>query len=128
MALSWANASGERAQYTYEQLQARSAQVANLLFQHGVRPGDRVAGLLPRIPELVELILGVFPLGAVYQPIFTAFGPQAIEQRLNTSVAKVIVTDAVNRPKLDDIAPGPLVMCLNSDVLAEGDVDFAAAV
>lgn len=127
VALLWANASGERGEVTFEQLQERSARVANLLFEHGVRPGDCVAGLLPRIPELVELILGVFRLGAVYQPIFTAFGSQAIEQRLQTSRAKVIVTDRVNRPKLDGITSLPLVMCLDSNALAEGDVNFTTS-
>lgn len=127
VALLWANASGERGEVTFEQLQERSARVANLLFEHGVRPGDCVAGLLPRVPELVELILGVFRLGAVYQPIFTAFGTRAIEQRLQTSRAKVIVTDGVNRPKLDDITSLPLVMCLDSDASAEGDVNFTTS-
>jgi len=128
VALHWANASGDRATYTFEDLQARSAQVANMLFDHGVRPGDRVAGLLPRVPELVQLILGVFRLGAVYQPLFTAFGPKAIEQRLATSGAKVVVTDSANRSKLDKITPAPLVMCLASDDPSVGGVDFTAAV
>lgn len=127
LALIWADASGERLSYTFEQLQARSAQVANLLLEHGVGPGDRVAGLLPRIPELVELILGVFRLGAVYQPLFTAFGPKAIEQRLGTSQAKVVVTDAANRSKLDGIEPAPLVMSTSTVGLSAGDVDFRAA-
>lgn len=128
VALSWANSAGERGTRTFEDLQARSAQVANLLFQHGVRPGDRVAGLLPRIPELVETILGVFRLGAVYQPIFTAFGPKAIEQCLNASDARVVVTDSVNRPKLNDIASNPLVICVTADAPIGSDVGYAAAV
>ena len=128
VALIWGNASGERATRTFEELQTRSAQVANLLHEHGVRPGDRVAGLLPRVPELVELILGVFRLGAVYQPLFTAFGPKAIEQRLATSEAKVVVTDSTNRPKLDGITPAPLVMCLMTAEPVAGDVDFGASV
>ena len=79
VALNWANAAGNRVEYTFEQLQTRSAQVANLLVEHGVQPGDRVSGLLPRTPELVMLILGVMRSGAVYQPLFTAFGSSAIE-------------------------------------------------
>ena len=121
IALNWANAAGERASYTFEELQARSARVANLLVEHGVQPGDRVAGLLPRVPDLVALILGVFRAGAVYQPLFTAFGPKAIEQRLGTSRAKVVVTDAVNRSKLDGIANPPIVMGIGTDGT---DVDF----
>ena len=68
VALQWASASGERAEFTFEDLEERSAQVANLLVEHGVEPGQCVSGLLPRVPELVALILGVFRAGAVYQP------------------------------------------------------------
>lgn len=128
VAVSWANAAGERGTCTFEDLQARSAQVANLLTQHGVQPGDRVAGLLPRIPELVELILGVFRLGAVYQPMMTAFGSKAIEERLNASGAKVVVTDAANRPKLKGLPSNPLVMCLTGDAPVGRDIDYASAV
>lgn len=124
VALKWANAAGDRAEYTFEELQARSAQVANLLVEQGVRPGDRVSGLLPRIPELVALILGVMRAGAVYQPLFTAFGSAAIEQRLGTSQATVVVTDAANRSKLDGLIDPPFVLVVG----AEGaDVDFLDA-
>ena len=46
-------------------------------------------------------MLGVWRIGAVYQPLFTAFGPKAIETRLRTSGAKLVVTNSANRRKLD---------------------------
>ena len=125
VALKWAGAAGDRADYTFEDLQKRSAEVANLLVEHGVEPGDRVSGLLPRVPELVVLILGVMRAGAVYQPLFTAFGSSAIEQRLGTSQAKVVVTDAANRSKLDGLADPPIVMVVGA---SEADVDFTESV
>lgn len=128
VALNWASASGEHAVYTFEDLQATSAQVANLLVAHGVQPGDRVAGLLPRIPELVALVLGTFRLGAVYQPLFTAFGPAAIEQRLGTSQAKVIVTDAANLPKMNEISTDDMVVMGVGTGTDNADVDFSATV
>ncbi|MCH9673651.1 MAG: AMP-binding protein, partial [Gammaproteobacteria bacterium] len=124
VALIWENAAGESGSVTFEELQARSAQVANLLVAHGVQPGDRVAGLLPRTPELVALILGVFRAGAVYQPLFTAFGPKAISHRLEISEAKVVVTDLANRPKLDELDNPPLIMCSES---GGTDIAFSAA-
>ena len=36
--------------------------------------------------------------GAVYQPVFTAFGPKAIETRLSASSPRLVVTDTANRP------------------------------
>ncbi len=123
VALNWESASGDSGSCTFEELQDRSAKVANLLVAHGVQRGDRVAGLLPRIPELLALILGVWRAGAVYQPLFTAFGPKAIEHRLAQSKAVVIVTDLANRPKLNDIEEPPVIMCLGGHA---GDVDFSA--
>lgn len=96
--------------YTFAELKNLSAKFANYLTQQGIQPGDRVAGLLPRTPELLITILGTWRAGAVYQPLFTAFGSKSIEHRVNTSEARLIVTDSVNRPKLDDIANCPPVM------------------
>ncbi len=125
VALNWESASGKSATRTFEDFKAKSAQVANLLAASGVQPGDRVAGLLPRVPELVALILGVWRAGAVYQPLFTAFGPKAIEHRLGTSQARVVVTDAANRSKLNDLADPPVIMCMGGH---GGDIDFTAGV
>jgi len=87
----------------FEALRQLSARMANLLASLGVRPGDRVAGLLPRTPALAAVILGVLRAGGVYQPLFTAFGPKAIEHRIGASGAHVIFTDAANRAKLEGI-------------------------
>ena len=54
-------------EYSFEDLRALSAKAANVLRDKGVRPGDVVAGMLPRTVELVALILGAWRLGAVYQ-------------------------------------------------------------
>lgn len=125
VALNWESAAGHGETYTFEDLQTQSARVANLLVANGVGPGDRVAGLLPRIPELVALILGVWRIGAVYQPLFTAFGPKAIEHRLEISEASLVVTDLANRSKLDDLVAPPLIMCIEGN----GDeTDFKTAV
>ena len=89
---------------TYGDLAERSARVASALRDLGVRPGDRVATLMGKSPELVAVILGTWRLGAVYVPLFTAFGPQAIATRLVDTGAKVVVADEGQRAKL---APGP---------------------
>ena len=121
VALEWRNESGEGRTYTFEELQALSAKVANLLVAHGLRPGDRVAGLLPRVPELVALILGVLRAGAIYQPLFTAFGPKAIEHRLATSKASIVVTNPANRSKLDGLMNPITIMCIDGQ---DDDINF----
>ena len=115
---------GGASQYTFRELQDQAARFGNFLREQGVRPGDRVAGLLPRTVELLITILGTWRVGAVYQPLFTAFGPKAIEQRLDCSGARWVVTDARNRPKLDDVTGCPTVVTVGADPLGIGDYDF----
>ena len=100
VALHWADATGAKGNLTFEELRDRSARLANLFVEWGIEPGDRIAALLPRTPELIVVILAAWRAGAVYQPLFTAFGPKAIEHRLKVSRARLIVTDDVHRDKL----------------------------
>ena len=81
---------------SWDDLHAQVSRLQQAFVAHGVKKGDRVAAMLPRRPELVAVILGTFRAGAVYQPLFTAFGPKAIEQRLTDSGAKMVVTDPAN--------------------------------
>src|SRR6185369_10209292 len=109
LALRAISAGGELREFSFEDLADMSGRVANLLKEVGVGPGDVVAGMLPRIPELIALILGTWRIGAVYQPLFTAFGPKAIEHRLGYSAAKLVVTNPANRGKLDEMEACPRV-------------------
>ncbi|WP_053154135.1 AMP-binding protein [Pseudomonas sp. P1.8] len=115
---------GTASQYTFRELQDQAARFGNFLHEQGVRPGDRVAGLLPRTVELLITILGTWRVGAVYQPLFTAFGPKAIEQRLECSSARWVVTDTRNRSKLDDVIGCPTVITVGADPQCIGDYDF----
>ena len=124
VALEWFGVSGDRKTVTFAQMSDDSARFANYLTSLGIGQGDVVAGLLPRIPELFSVILGAWRVGAVYQPLFTAFGPAAIESRVTAqggSKANLIVTDASNRPKLNDIADCPQTL-----VVGEGFAEMLA--
>ena len=116
-------------EYTFEDLQGLSARAANVFAAQGIRPGDVIAGLLPRRVELVATVLGAWRLGAVYQPLFTAFGPKAIEHRLTTSGARLVVTNSAQRPKLDEVQDCPPVALIRTGgaALSAGDIDFRAA-
>lgn len=118
-ALVWEGRNGERATWTFEQLQAASARFANLLASRGIGAGDCVSGILPRTPELLITILGTWRAGAIYQPLFTAFGPKAIEHRVHTAGSKLVVTDVLNRVKLDEVEQAPLALVVGEDFWAE---------
>jgi acetyl-CoA synthetase len=79
---------------TYGDLAARSARFANALDALGVRRGERVYALAGRIPELYVAALGTLKLGAVFCPLFSAFGPEPIRQRLAIGEGRVLVTTA----------------------------------
>ena len=118
---------GRATHYRFSELQAHAARFGNFLREQGVRPGDRIAGLMPRTVELLIAILGTWRIGAVYQPLFTAFGPKAIEQRLGCSNARWIVTDALNRPKLDDVTDCPPIIVTDGALQHPSDYDFWSA-
>ncbi|MDA7086162.1 acyl-CoA synthetase [Pseudomonas sp. SA3-5] len=129
IALFWEGRDGSSASYTFCELQEQAARFANFLQAQGVGPGDCVAGMLPRNVELLITILGTWRLGAVYQPLFTAFGPKAIEHRLQTSGAKLVVTDAVNRGKFDEVEDAPLLVNVagaKGQGIQRGDFSFWA--
>ncbi|SFP98350.1 acyl-CoA synthetase [Pseudomonas borbori] len=121
VALYWEGRDGSSATWTFAQLQQAAARFANLLHSRGVRPGDCVAGMLPRTPELLITILGTWRLGAVYQPLFTAFGPKAIEHRVASAGTRLVVVDAANRAKLDEVGAAPPLLTLNASA---GEADF----
>lgn len=88
---------------TYTELKNRSLRAAAALARHGVRPGDRVASLLGKGTDLPALILGMWRLGAVYVPLFTAFAATTVAERVIESQAKVIVTDRSQLAKTDGL-------------------------
>ncbi len=75
--------------------------------------------MLPRTPELLITILGTWRAGAVYQPLFTAFGPKAIEHRVRSAGSKLVVTDLANRGKFDEVPDAPPVLTVGDDFQAE---------
>jgi acetyl-CoA synthetase len=128
IALEWVSRDFKREPIGFATLRDDAARFANLLTSHGIGPGDIVAGLLPKVPELLVVILGTWRAGAVYQALFTAFGPDGIQSRVTGATgsgAKLIVTDAINQPKLNDVKDCPPTLVIDRGV--NGRSDFTAA-
>ncbi|MFF4585679.1 acetate--CoA ligase [Streptomyces sp. NPDC001388] len=79
---------------TYAELARRTARFANVLRSLGVGGGDRVFTLLGRCPELYTAVLGTLKNTSVVCPLFSAFGPDPVAQRLRLGDARVLVTTA----------------------------------
>ena len=109
-------------------LKEQSDRLANVLRAHGIVRGDRVAILLPQMPEVVVAHVAVYKLAAVALPTALLFGPDAIAYRLQNSGARAIITNAQGVAKLAGIrAEVPaLQLVLNVDGAGEGAEDFAA--
>jgi acetyl-CoA synthetase len=84
------------AELTYAELRRASDVVAVGLRSLGLTSGDRVCTLLPRSPELYLTVLGTLKAGGVYCPLFPAFGPEPVFERLSLGRVRVLVTDTLS--------------------------------
>jgi acetyl-CoA synthetase len=91
-ALRWLGKDGSTVTLTYEVLRSLTNRFANVLAGLGVARGERVFALCGRVPELYVAALGTLKAGAVFSPLFAAFGPEPIRQRLQRGDARVLVT------------------------------------
>lgn len=125
-ALRWLGKRGEARTYSFDELGRLTGRFANLLRAQGVGRGDRVAGFLPRVPEMLIAMIGTWKAGAVYVPIFTGFGPDAVEFRVRHSGARVLATHWEHRARLPEPVPeGVSVLTVaGNGALAPSDTDF----
>lgn len=92
VALRWISKDGRVEAYSYDLLHRLSNRFANVLRGLDVAKGDRVYVLAGRIPELYIAALGTLKQGAVFSPLFSAFGPEPIRARMGIGGATVLVT------------------------------------
>src|SRR2546425_8530506 len=106
---------GEERKVSFGELQDLSNRFANVLEAHGVERGDRVATLLPSLPETAAVFLGTYKRGAILLSLSILYGDEGIEHRLGDSGAKVVVTDAANRHRIPD-GLAEIVFVLDEDL------------
>jgi acetyl-CoA synthetase len=92
IALRWIAKEGAVKNYRYRELSELSNRFANALQALGVGPGERVFTLLGRVPELYVTALGTWKRGAVFCPLFSAFGPAPVKARMLIAEPTVLVT------------------------------------
>ncbi len=76
---------------TYAQLAAEVARVARGLRSLGVRRGDRVAALLPNVPEAVIGLLAAASIGAIWSSCSPDFGARSVTDRFAQIEPKVLI-------------------------------------
>ncbi|HEY0681029.1 MAG TPA: acetoacetate--CoA ligase [Steroidobacter sp.] len=90
VAIIFRNERGERRELTRSQLRSEVARVADGLKRAGVKPGDRVAGYLPNIPETVIAMLAAVSLGAIWSSCSPDFGASAVVDRFGQIKPRVL--------------------------------------
>ena len=103
IALYWEDEDNVEKQFTFSDIKRQSSKLANVLRNLGVEKGDRVFLFLPRTHELYISIIAIAKLGAIAGPMFSAFGPEAVMDRLHDSEAKVLITTPELNQRIDEI-------------------------
>jgi len=106
LALIYEDEKGKVEKYTFWDLKQLSNKFANALRYYGIEKRDRVGILLSQCPETAISHLAVYKTGAIAVPLFTLFGPDALQYRLSNSEAKMIITDKENAPKVLSLRDG----------------------
>ena len=104
VALLSVDPNGENAQrHTFWDLKVMSNKFANMLRGLGIKKGDRVFIMLPRIPEWYFAVLGMFKLGVIPMPATVLVTSREIDYRVNRAEACAVITDVDNAPKAEEV-------------------------
>ncbi|MCH7725565.1 MAG: acetoacetate--CoA ligase [Planctomycetes bacterium] len=91
-ALVFWNEQGRQRSLTYAELYRQVAGVAQALRKMGVTAGDRVAGLMPNVPETIVAMLATTSVGAIWSSTSPDFGMQGVMDRFGQIEPKVLFT------------------------------------
>ncbi|NLA37779.1 MAG: AMP-binding protein, partial [Methanomicrobiales archaeon] len=103
LAMIWVDQHGEEKKYSFRDLKNLSNGAANILLKYGIKKGDRVMLMLPRIPEWWIFVIALTKLGAVFCPCPTMLTPKDIKYRIRVGKFRMIITDCENAEKVDEI-------------------------
>ena len=132
-AMLWEGKNGETEQYTYDDMRRETNKFGNMLTGLGVQKGARVFTFMERLPEIYFTVFGTLKAGCVIGPLFSAFGPDPVKDRLEAAGATVLVTQPDLRKKIASVLPQlpdlKHIIVVNkggrsSEPLAKGDVSY----
>lgn len=105
LALIWEGSDGTVKRYTFNDLRLVTNTYAQYLKDLGIKVGDRVCVFMDKIPDLYFSILGILKLGAMGQPLFSAFGPESLMTRLEDAGTVAVITTKKHVSKVRKIKP-----------------------
>ncbi len=105
-ALVWEGLGGKEKRFTYDDVRLASNTIGAYLRDLGIRKGDRVCLFMDKIPELYLGFLGILKIGAIAQPLFSAFGDESLAIRLGNAESAAIITQKKHVGKVRRIRDG----------------------
>jgi len=102
-ALMWEDSDGTEKKYTYNDVRLASNTIGTFLKGLGIKDGERVCLFMDRIPELYIGFLGILKIGAIAQPLFSAFGEESLFVRLENAETSAIMTQRKHVAKVRKI-------------------------
>lgn len=103
LAMLWVGPNGEERRITFAEFAERSSRAANAFVALGMRKGDRVMVMLPRLPQWWESVLGLMKLGVIFIPCTTLLTPKDIQYRAEVAEVQGFITDSEGAAKFDQV-------------------------
>lgn len=103
---------GSEQRYSFQQLSARSNQVANHLRALGVRRGERILLMLGNDVALWETMLAAFKLGAVVIPATALLTPDDLRDRIARGQVRHLVVGSTHLDKFAGLGEGCSRICV----------------
>ncbi|RYE47504.1 MAG: acetoacetate--CoA ligase [Hyphomicrobiales bacterium] len=91
-AIVFRDEAGARRRWSWDELRQMVSRLQQALLGLGIGAGDRVAGMLPNLPETVAMMLATASIGAVWSSCSPDFGPRGVLDRFSQIAPKLFVT------------------------------------
>jgi acyl-coenzyme A synthetase/AMP-(fatty) acid ligase len=111
---------GARREWSFGDVERRSAAMASVFVRHGLRRGDVAMTLIGNRPEWVFAMMACFRIGAVVLPCTEQLRAKDLLLRLSVARPSLIVADERNRQQIETAAPNCLVMWVGGEQTHDG--------
>ena len=119
IALHYENSFEIKKDFSFNDIRLSSNTIGNFLNQLGIKNEDRVCLFMDRIPELYFSFIAILKIGAVVQPLFSAFGDESLYVRLQDAQTRAIITQRKHLSKIRKILDR--LPCLEFIIIVDHD-------
>ncbi len=112
-AIIFYNEQKKQREISWEELRNNVFKVANFFVNKDIKKNDRIAAILPNIPETVEAFLACAQIGAIWSSCSSDFGPKAIIDRFKQIEPKILIISDhyyYNNKKIDTLKNIDLIL------------------